>query len=181
MSPIGADISAGIGTRFLTIEDGSALIDLYRQIAIQPAGFIRASDEITTEFIDRIIRRSQSGGVGIAAFEVETGKLVGAIHARRLGVKACQHVLKGLTIGVSPDFQTRGIGRRLFFDFLEHIQMNRPDILRIELSARDSQPRQIEFYESVGFRREGYFENRIRNPNGEFEAEVAMAWIRRED
>jgi ribosomal protein S18 acetylase RimI-like enzyme len=73
------------------------------------------------------------------------------------------------------------VGRRLFLDFIEHVQSSRPEISRVELMARDSNPRQIAFYEAIGCRREGTFERRIKNPNGEFESDIPMAWLKDED
>ncbi|MEK7355727.1 MAG: GNAT family N-acetyltransferase [Bdellovibrionota bacterium] len=168
-------------TRFLTTEDASKVLDLYRLIAVKPdAGFVRMEDEINHDYVTKSLGRGVSGGVAIGAFDRTNQKIVGAITARKLGLKLFDHVLSGLVIGVHPDHRRQGIGRRLFLDFLEHIHTERPDILRVELIARDSYQRQIEFYESVGFRREGTFEKRIRRADGTFEADVPMGWIKPE-
>lgn len=168
-------------TRFLTLEDAPKVVDLYRAIAHNKGGFVRAEEEISLAYVEKSLRRAQSGGIGICAVERATQRLVGVITARRLGLKVFEHVLSQVTIGVDPEFQSQGIGRRLFLDFIEHVQDNRPDILRIELIARESNPRQISFYEAIGFRREGTFERRIRNANGEFEADIPMAWLKQDD
>lgn len=168
-------------TRFLTPDDAPALLDLYRTIAVTPdAGFVRMEDEINADYVAKSLGRGVKGGVAIGAIDRASQKIVGAITARKLGLKVFDHVLSGLIIGVHPEFQRRGIGRRLFLDFLEHIQTERPDILRVELIARESYSRQIEFYESVGFRREGLFDRRIRRSDGTFEADVPMGWIKPE-
>lgn len=170
-----------ITTRFLTTEDAPILLDLYRTIAVSPgAGFVRMEDEINQDYVSKSLSRGVSGGVAIGAFDRATQRLVGAITARKLGLKVFDHVLSGLIIGVHPEAQRQGIGRRLFLDFLEHLQTERPDVLRVELIARDSNQRQIDFYESVGFRREGLFEKRIRRSDGTFEADVPMGWIKPE-
>ena len=170
-----------ISTRFLTPDDSKALLDLYRVIAAKPdAGFVRMEEEINADYVDKSLSRALKGGVAIGAFDKATGQLVGAITARKLGIKVFAHVLSGLIIGVHPERQRKGIGRRLFLDFLEHLQTERADILRVELIARDSYQRQIEFYESIGFRREGHFEKRIRRADGTFEADVPMGWIKPE-
>lgn len=170
-----------VSTRFLTTEDSAILLDLYRTIAMSPgAGFVRMEDEINQDYVAKSLSRGVSGGVAIGAFDKGSQRLVGAITARKLGLKLFDHVLSGLIIGVHPEYQRRGLGRRLFLDFLEHLQTDRPDVLRVELVARDSYQRQIEFYESVGFRREGIFEKRIRRPDGTFEADVPMGWVKPE-
>jgi putative acetyltransferase len=50
-------------------------------------------------------------------------------------------------------------------------------VTRIELVTRQ-QLRALRLYESVGFRREGRFEDRVRGPTGGMEADIPMAWLR---
>ena len=52
------------------------------------------------------------------------------------------------------------------------------DIHRIELMARESNGRAISLYRSLGFRIEGRLEGRIRGTDGQFEADLPMAWRR---
>lgn len=79
---------------------------------------------------------------------------------------------------MAPEAQGSGVGRRLFEEFLAEVRTNRPEVLRVELIARESNARAIAFYESLGFRREGRMEGRIRNLDGSFEADIPMAWGR---
>ncbi|MES2856857.1 MAG: N-acetyltransferase [Bdellovibrionota bacterium] len=167
-----------ITTRFLKNEDAATLVELYRVIASKPGGFVRTEEEIDSVYVEKTLRTGERAGIAIGAFDVERQRMIGAITARKPGLKVFDHVLTGLIIGVQPEYQSQGIGRRLFLDFIEHVQANRPDILRIELLARDSNQRQISFYEGVGFRREGFFENRIRRSDGSFEGDVPMAWLK---
>jgi ribosomal protein S18 acetylase RimI-like enzyme len=168
-------------TRALSLGDAPALIELFRAIATKPRGFVRTEDEISKEYVEKSLGRGISGGVAIGAVDKETDLLVGTILSRRHPLKVFDHVMTGLIIGVHPEFQKRGIGKRLFFDFLENIQQSREDILRVELVARESNADQISFYESMGFRREGVFENRIRNADGTFENDIPMAWFKSRD
>jgi putative acetyltransferase len=48
----------------------------------------------------------------------------------------------------------------------------------VELIARESNARAIGLYESLGFRREGRLEGRVRRPDGVVEADIPMAWVR---
>ena len=169
-----------IFTRFLTLDDAQALLELYRSIASRPGGFLRMEDEIGPDYVQKALGRGVQGGVAIGAFDRTTGTLIGSITTRKLELKVFEHVLSGLIIGVHPEYQRRGVGRRLFLDLLEHVQSERPDILRIELVARESNVQQILFYESIGFRREGSFEKRIRRPDGAFEADIPMGWLKQE-
>ncbi len=65
----------------------------------------------------------------------------------------------------------------LFKELLSLIENTELDILRVELIARESNKRAITFYESIGFVVEGRLENRIKNTDGTFEADIPMAWM----
>ena len=56
-----------------------------------------------------------------------------------------------------PNSCTYGVGKSGLISFAE--------IQRVELIARESNQRAIQFYESLGFRIEGRLENRIKNPD----------------
>lgn len=159
--------------------DAYALLNLYHAIASHPGGFARAVHEVSPEHVEDVIGRALKGGLGMVAIDPEDrSKLIGFIVARKLGLQAFDHVLSELTIGVHPDYQRKGVGRRLFLDFLESVTDRRPDVFRVELIVRESNQRAISFYESLGFRQEGVFEKRIRRGDGSFEADVPMAWIK---
>lgn len=166
-------------TRLLSKSDGYTLLNLYLEILAHPSGFARDVDEITPEYIEATLDKVVSGGIGLAAVERATGKVIGFIVSQQLEPKALNHVQSNLTIGVHPEYQRRGVGRRLFLDYLDHVQLERQDVLRVELLARESNQGAISFYESVGFRREGAFERRIRRADGTYEADVPMGWLKR--
>lgn len=165
-------------TRPLKVDDTKAVFDLLRTIASKPNGFVRLEEEISLAFIEKTLKRAEHGGLAMGAIERGSGRFLGVITSRKLALKAFEHILSSVTIGVHPDYQKKGVGRRLFVDFLEHVTMQREDILRVELIARDSNEKMIEFYESMGFKREGRFEKRVRNADGTFEADVPMGWIK---
>jgi ribosomal protein S18 acetylase RimI-like enzyme len=66
----------------------------------------------------------------------------------------------------------------LFRKLLDSVIGEKPEILRIELIARESNIKAIHFYKSLGFRIEGRFVNRIKSVNGGYEADIPMAWLR---
>jgi putative acetyltransferase len=78
---------------------------------------------------------------------------------------------------VHPAQHGRGIGRALLAELLRRVSETRPDILRVELIARESNRRAIALYERLGFRREGRLEARIRSSGG-IEADIPMGWLR---
>jgi putative acetyltransferase len=104
--------------------------------------------------------------------------LAGELHAYPPGPRTFAHVLGELTVAVHPDWQGRGVGRALFAALLSEVERNRPQVTRVELIARESNARAIGLYESLGFRREGRLEGRVRRPDGVVEADIPMAWVR---
>lgn len=151
------------------------ILDLYRLVARLSGNLARTSDEISPEYVKNFLKRSQETGVSLIAFEGMN--IVGEIHAYKLEPKVFSHVLCELTIAVHPDSQGKGLGRALFLAFLSEIRTKRPDILRVELIARESNQRAIQLYKSLGFKEEGRLEKRIDSGDGTFEADIPMAWI----
>jgi len=158
------------------LRDLEQITALYRAVAAVPGGLARTSGEIDEHYVGHNLRASLQRGVcRIARID---GKIVGEIHAYRPGLTVFSHVLSDLTIAVSPDYQGRGLGRALFRSLLAEVVANQPDIRRVELIARESNERAIQFYESLGFKKEGRMEGRIRSVAGGFEADIPMAWMR---
>ena len=60
---------------------------------------------------------------------------------------------------------------------MNYIELKRPDILRVELIARESNTKAIDFYKQIGFVQEGRFEKRIIGTDNQFEADIPMAWF----
>ena len=56
------------------------------------------------------------------------------------------------------------------------IETQRPDILRVELAAQESNTKAIHFYNKLGFVAEGRFENRVKVNENTFEADIPMSW-----
>jgi len=61
---------------------------------------------------------------------------------------------------------------------MRRVKEDRTDILRVELIARESNKKAIEFYEKLGFVIEGRFARRIASVGGGFEDDIPMAWSR---
>jgi putative acetyltransferase len=85
-------------------------------------------------------------------------------------------VLAEGSIIVDPDFQGKGVGSHLIASFLKEVEGDHPEILRVEIIARESNPA-IKLYEKMGFKKEGRFEGRIQGVNGALEADISMVWI----
>lgn len=160
-----------------TDDDLHAVIDLYRRVARAPGGLARLEDEISRDYVAGFLTSSSKRGLSLVA-ATNDGMLLGEIHGYSPGIFCFAHVLSELTIAVDPKAQGLGLGRQLFGRFMETVRNERPDILRVELIARESNARALGFYETLGFRREGAFARRIRNVDGSLESDIPMAWLR---
>lgn len=161
-----------------TNNDRDELSLLYHAVAAVEGGLARTGDEVTEEYIGNFLKKSLESGVVLVARQPEMQQIIGEIHAYALGPKVFAHVLGELTIAVHPAKQGLGVGKRLFTELLRRVEQERPDILRVELIARESNRKAIEFYQKLGFHIEGRFENRIRSVGGGYEADIPMAWRR---
>lgn len=162
--------------RAATLSDLNLIAKLYQAVAVIPGGIARQADEITWEYVENNLSKSLQNGICLVA--EEDNQVLAEIHSYKLVPKVFDHVLSELTIVVHPDCQGKGIGKDIFTAFLQEVKTNRPEILRVELIARESNEKAINFYQKIGFRIEGKLENRISNPDGTFESDIPMAWVR---
>lgn len=163
--------------RTATSADQEAILALYRRTARIPGGLARIEPEITPDYVANFCRRAAETGLQLVAVDSETDQMVAEIHCYKLEPVAFSHVLGELTIAVDPDYQGNGLGKRIFSLLLQRITTERPEILRVELIARESNRRAIALYQSLGFRIEGRLEGRIRTGD-RLEADIPMAWTR---
>lgn len=141
--------------------------------AVKGSGLARAPDEITEEHVAAFLRRACGTGAALGAF-VE-GRLVGEVHASRLGPRQFDHVLTDLAVAVHPDMQGRGIGSALFRALFERAGTISPRISRIELIARSGNIGALRLYGRLGFVEEGRLVGRVVLPDGCKEDDVLMA------
>ncbi|MEK7832841.1 MAG: N-acetyltransferase [Acidobacteriota bacterium] len=161
-------------------EDATAIVELYRAVAAIEGGLARTAAEVSDEYVAHFLSKSIETGIVQVVRETADGQIVGEIHSYALGPRVFAHVLGELTIAVHPAKQSLGIGKMLFTELLRLVQQERADIQRVELIARESNRKAIEFYQKLGFKIEGRMENRIRSSGGGFEADIPMAWQRAE-
>ncbi|MEO1485021.1 MAG: GNAT family N-acetyltransferase [Bacteroidota bacterium] len=152
------------------------LLALYKTLAGIKDGLIRQAEEINSAYVEGFLKRSLSNGLSLIA--VYGNFVVGEIHAYTPSLFAFRHILTDLTIVVNPDFQGKGIGRRLFNQFLKTVNTEMTHISRIELFTRETNLKNIHFYKSLGFIDEGRQQNKILKKNNEYETPVHMAWLK---
>jgi putative acetyltransferase len=158
-------------------DDAPALLSLYRAVAAIEGGIARSVDEVTPDYIDGFLGEALAHGYSLVARAAD-GTIAGEIHTYPMGPKKFAHVLGELTIAVHPALQGSGVGRALFTRLIDIVANGRPDILRIELAAQESNARAIAFYQSLGFVIEGRMQRRVASIGGGYEADVPMAWLR---
>lgn len=159
-------------------EDTNGIFELYKRVSKEIGGLARVENEITNSYIENFSQKSFENGLQFVVTDsLSEPAVIAEIHCYQLEPGVFQHILSELTVAVHPDYQGKGLGKKLFQTLLDEIQFNRPDILRVELIARESNSRAIQLYEKLGFKIEGRFENRICNGKNSFEADIPMAWF----
>ncbi len=158
------------------VTDEQQLKKLYQEVAKTPGGLARTVEEITDEYVHKTLLNSIEKGLGLVV-ELD-GKLIGSMMKYRLEPKVFSHVLTEGSVLVHPDYQGKGVGTNLMQSFVHEIIENYPDVLRIELIARESNPAIKGLYEKQGFKREGSMKGRIRGVDGKFENDIPLAWTR---
>ena len=164
--------------RAAELSDHLLLQALYEQVAGVPGGIAREYDEIDDQYIDTMLTSSLKNGIILVAQSDD--KIVGSISAYKLQPRCFSHMLAGLTIGVDPEHQGCGIGRALFTQLLSIVKQDWPTIARVELMVRESNKKTITFYESLGFKKEGYLEKRVMGVSDTLEADICMGWMNSE-
>ena len=167
-----------VNVRRANTADKESIFALYKKVAALPEGIARNISEITEEYIDHFMQQAAANGV---EFVIENrddkNKIIAEIHSYKWGIEKFNHVFSELTIVVSPDIHGQGLGKLIFTHLLSYIENERPDILRVELAAQESNEKAIAFYKKIGFTIEGKFEKRIFLGNNNFESDVPMAWF----
>jgi putative acetyltransferase len=165
---VSAQRSDGVVVRASTPADAPAILALYRDAAAGPGGLARRPAEMDLPYVEGFLAKA---AVALGAWSPD-GALVAEIHAGRIGPDQFAHVLTDLTVAVSPSWQGRGLGSRLFRALFEAARAQ--GFERVELMAREGNAEAIRLYERLGFRVEGRFEGRVRMPVGTAEADIAM-------
>jgi RimJ/RimL family protein N-acetyltransferase len=163
-----------VNIRKATIGDREEIAEIYRAISRSIEGISRRPHEITDTYVYSLLNKKPSEIVFLVAVD-EEDSVVGAVHGIKNGLEMFSHILCDLTVLVRPDMQSKGIGHKLSFAFLDHVFNSRPDVMRVEMEVIDALDR-CEVYEAVGFVKEGMHKKRIRRPDGAFSDSVLMAW-----
>lgn len=160
------------------LEDVNEIFELYKSVSKIAGGLARTETEITKAYVENFSKKSLESGLQFVAVDnFNAQKIMAEIHCYKLDPMVFRHILSELTIAVDPGYQGRGLGKILFQTLLGDVQVNRPEIVRVELIARETNLRAIQLYEKLGFKTEGRLEKRINNSDSSFEADIPMAWF----
>jgi len=158
-----------------TLKDIANIQQLYQTVARISGGIARKEHEVSIAYITHFLSKSLENGCSMVA--EENGNIVAEVHTYSFGIDCFKHLLGDTTICVHPDYQGKGVGKLVFGALLDHIKNERPDILRVELHARESNPKAIVSYQKLGFKIEGRAEGRVLDPDGSIVADVPMGWL----
>jgi len=159
--------------RRATPGDAAGLVELAREVAAEPEGWLLAGEEWRTPAAERrylrAVRRSQHAAVFVA--ETADG-LVGRLSVARDPHPASHHVAD-LGLMVAASHRRLGIGRALLDRTVEWARAN--GIVKLELHVFPHNEPAIALYESFGFVQEGYRRRHYRR-RGEYVDAVLMAF-----
>ncbi|MEI7582501.1 N-acetyltransferase [Runella sp.] len=158
-----------------TLDDLHSIQELYQTVARISGGIARKEHEISEAYIHNFLSKSLANGCSMVA--EEEGKVIAEVHTYSFGIECFTHLFGDTTICVHPEYQGIGLGRKVFSALLEYVMTERRDILRVELHARESNPKAIELYQKLGFQIEGRALGRVLDPDGSIVADVPMGWL----
>ncbi len=102
---------------------------------------------------------------------------MGKIHGYPQKIHAFQHMPTDVKTLVDPDSHGKGIGRKLFGNFLDKVQYEMPFIKRIELYTREHNDCNLRFYSNLGCINEGRQKDKMLITESQFETPLHMAWF----
>ncbi len=158
--------------------DIPSLIKLYRFAAKTKNGIARQPQEISEVFVKNFVKNSlKKGLIFVAENPKNPEELIAEIHCYKHDPLCFKHVFGNLILVVSPSFQGRGLGKKIFSHLLAKTIKNHHEIARIELFVRQNNLRAVKLYQDLGFVVEGIFRNRVLNAEGKLDADIMMAWF----
>ena len=154
--------------------DRGHIARIYRDLEGKVEGITRRPEEITETYVFTLLNQSEDKFI-VLVMENDEDEIIGFVHGEKVGLAIYDHILTNFTVVVKPDYQGKGIGQKLFIEFLDHIKNNRPDIKRLEMEVRYNVER-IEAFKGIQFIIDATIKERARDADGTFYDMVLMAW-----
>ncbi len=151
--------------RDATSDDAPGLWELERAVLVDGRGAVRSLDDLPS--VEALGDRSYA----VHLVAEDQGAIAGQATISKLSAAYLSHVGM-LAMGVHPDHQRRGWGRKL----LRALLARAPElgILRLELYCRADNNRAQALYRSEGFVHEGTRKRLVRLPDGTFVDDYVM-------
>lgn len=145
--------------RLAVPEDARAIARLEAALVADGRGEVRGPDDLRSEaeIAERLPR--------VPRWVVVDGGIVGSGSVHVLPPARCRHVAS-LALGIHPDHQGKGWGRRLVGHLVEVAR--RQAVVRLELYVRADNHRAIGLYRQFGFVRESVRRRFVRLDDGTF-------------
>ena len=96
----------------------------------------------------------------ILLFAEVDGKVVGSVRAFFYDNPKEKHKASVFAMGVLPEFQGQGVGKKLLSTILEKIKSH-PGMIKIDLDVTTTQTSAIHLYESLGFKKVGEYHKEL--------------------
>jgi len=160
-----------------SINDTLAIFTLWQAVTMKSDGLAAMGpDEVKQEKVATIVETAvKSKSIFIA--EDENKNLIGAIWGQKYGLRSFAHCLFNAHFFVHPEYQDKGVGKKLMQYALDYIKQSRPEILRVEFGVNESNQRAIHLYSELGCVIEGRQEQKIAKSDGSLEATLLMVWF----
>ena len=148
-----------------------------RETARIPGRLLSQPQELSEGAFARTI--AELANVGSYLVAERDGAVVGHAFLEAAGpLLALAHV-RTLTICVHPGRTGQGVGRALMHALLDWVRAH-PQVERVELRVRETNPGAIHLYERCGFVEETRFRRRVKLPDGALIDDIGMTWFRSE-
>lgn len=162
-----------ITIRHANPEDAAKIAAGEREAAQTPGLLNARPGEIPESAFAGKIASLQRSERGLYAVAEREGDIVGHVLLDPMRLAANAHVCT-LTIVVYPSRQGQGIGRQLLDYAIQWARRDR-HVEKIELMVRATNTRAIRLYRAVGFVEEGRIRKRVRQDDGRYIDDIAMA------
>jgi len=154
--------------------DRGHIARIYRDLEGKVEGITRRPEEITETYVFTLLNQSEDKFI-VLVIENDEDEIIGFVHGEKVGLAIYDHILTNFTVVVKPEYRKKGIGQKLFVEFVEYIKNNRPDIKRLEMEVRFNIER-IKAFEGIKFVIDATIKERARDADGTFYDMVLMAW-----
>ena len=165
---------SNVTIRKARVSDASLLCAAERGTARVPGHLVSLPHELGEEaFARKIAELAEAGSYLVAE---RNGAVVGHALLDFAGPQAALAHVRTLTIVVHPGSTGQGVGTALMNALLDWVRAQ-PEVERVELRVRETNPAAIHLYKKCGFAEESRFRRRLKRPDGTWLDDIGMTWF----